>query len=196
MGSIKVQVKTKSGKEYQYFYYRISRRSRIKDGGDGKPVTIDKLIGDSAILGQYLTYWLWDGLPAIDYIEAVISYEMKRYPSIYRGIRWHIDWKFKKGKVITGKLKFRGTPNLDPECPLNVDARGKLPRFQRRWLQYGINLILEKQTIIAKKIESIAYHLAKYQQHQKSLIQEKANCQWMFIGIFYFLLSSKSIGAR
>jgi hypothetical protein len=177
MGFIRLQTKTKNGKKYQYVYYRITRRSRKKDGGDGQPKTIDRLIGHDTIFGNYLHYWLWEGIPAADYAEAFVSFEMKKYPSLYRGIRWQIDWQFKKGKAIAGKLKFRGTPNLDPECPINVDARSKWPRMRRRFLQAYINRIFEKSTAITKEIEAIAYHLAKYEQHQQLLIQEKARYQ-------------------
>lgn len=176
MGSIKVQTKEKNGKKYQYAYYRISRRHRIKDGGDGQTVTIDKLIGNSTT-GQYLEFWLWDGLNPVDYIEAMVSHEMKRLVFSLRGIRWQIDWQFKKGKAIAGKLKFRGTPNLDLECPINADARGKIPRLWRRLIQYDIDNVLRKQTAITKKIEAIAYRLAKYQEWKKLLIQEKAKYQ-------------------
>jgi hypothetical protein len=171
MGSIKVQTKKKKGKEYRYFYYRISRRSRKKDGGDGKGQTIDKLIGDS-LTGKYLDFWLWDGLNVVDYLEAMISHEMKQTAWILPGIKWEIDWQFKKGKAIAGKLKFRSTPGST-----NVDARSKYPRSLRRWLQYCINSIFDKNNSVTKSIEAIAYSLAKYEHQKKLLAQEESKYQ-------------------
>jgi hypothetical protein len=176
MGSIKVQTKKKKGKEYRYFYYRISRRSRKKDGGDGKGQTIDKRIGDS-LTGKYLEFWLWDGLPAVDFIEAMISYEMKQRAWILPGIKWEIDWQFKKGKAIAGKLKFRSSPNIDRECPTNVDARSKYPRSLRRWLQFCIDRIFDKNNSVSEIIEAIAYSLAKYKEQKKLLAQEESKYQ-------------------
>lgn len=183
MGSIKVQVKTKSGKEYQYFYYRISRRSRIKDGGDGKPVTVDKLIGDEIVIGQYLPFWLWDGLAAVDYAEAMVNFRIKNSP-IASYLRWEIEWKFKKGFPTAGKLKFRSTSHNGK----TIDARSAYPKSLRQWLQSGINLIIEKQSLIAGEIEAIAYDLARYESEKQDLIQLEAkykewkqnpNREWM-----------------
>lgn len=180
MGSIKVETKKKNGKEYQYFHYRITRRSRIRDGGDGQPKTIDKLIGDR-LTGQYLAFWLWDGLPAVDYIEAMVGYELKprnNYDKYYLSrIRWQIDWQFKKGKAIAAKLKFRSV-TVDG---IKIDARGITCKFVKRCLQWQIDRVLETENncSITRKIKSAAFYLALYESEKTRLAEyEKQHSQW------------------
>jgi hypothetical protein len=180
MGSIKVETKKKNGKEYRYFHYRITRRSRLRDGGDGQPKTIDKLIGDR-LTGQYLAFWLWDGLPAVDYIEAMVGYELKprnNYDKYYLSrIRWQIDWQFKKGKAIAAKLKFRSV-TVDG---FKIDARDSYFKHVKYSLKWMIDSVLERKNncSITREVKRAAFYLALYESKKNRLAgYEKQHSQW------------------
>jgi hypothetical protein len=179
MGFIRVQTKVKNGKEYQYYYYSERRRSKVKDGGDGNVRSIDKLIGRDPIYGRYLSFWFWDGLSPVDYIEAFITWRLKESRKCLPGLRWWIDWKIRKGKVVSGKLRFR-VKNTGNE--IRYDARCGHVKDTRVWLQSFIDWILEEeelQSVMDNRIQEAAYNLACYEKYKKSLAEsEEKHKQW------------------
>jgi hypothetical protein len=181
MGFIRIQTKTKKGKEYRYYYYCERRRSHVKEGGTGKVRSIDKLIGNS-LTGKYLEFWLWDGLSVTDYLESLIAYEIKRFGFADR-IEWSITWKRdKKGKAIAGKLTIRAKYEQGFLClrPL-IDARSHRVRWLKNWVMDYVETILEfSQSKIAEEIESLAVYLARYQRDKEWLKQAEAKYQdWL-----------------
>jgi hypothetical protein len=174
MAFIRLKQERKKGKIYPYYYFCIRRRSGKKDGGDGKVKSPDKLIG-GRLNGQYLAFWLWDGgMSTVDYIEAMIAFQIKERKNILPGLIWQIDWKFKKGKAIAGKLKFRSSPTVDPECP-SIDARSSYPRIVRKRLQSEINSTIEAQDKIATYIEGMAANLARHKYFKEAKAKSEAN---------------------
>lgn len=171
MGFIRVQTKTKNGKKYQYFYYSERRRSKVKDGGDGKVRSIDRLLGNY-INGQYLSFHLWDGLNVVDFAEAMIVFELKNY-RLDDYIQWEVTWKFRKGKPTAGKLKFRAKSKA-------IDARTSSIRKLRKRLQSQITWILENtMDSLANGIEDVAYHLASYTKAKDGLTKaEERYREW------------------
>lgn len=171
MTFIRERVKTKKGKKYHYFYYCIRRRSRIKDGGDGKILCPDRLIGDHPINGKYLAFHLWDGLSAVDYAEALITFQLKGYSDLCRYLKWWIEWKFRKGKPTAGKLKFRAIEVNG----ITTDARASYPRNLRIYLQCWLDALIKFQDAMNDDIEAIAARLARYERLIKLKEATQAN---------------------
>jgi hypothetical protein len=177
MGFIRIQTKTKKGKEYRYYYYCERRRSHVKEGGTGKVRSIDKLIG-GYLTGKYLEFWLWDGLSATDYLEALIAYVVKNW-NLADQIEWSIAWKRnKKGKAIAGKLTIRA--KYQNGKPL-IDARSRYVKQVKIHLMDCIESILEfDQNAIAEEIERLAADLATYQSDKEHLEKNEAKYQdWL-----------------
>lgn len=176
MGFIRVQTKEKKGKEYRYYYYSERRRSHVKEGGNGKVRSIDKLIG-TWLDGKYLEFWLWDGLSVTDYLEALIAYEIKGY--LADRITWSVTWKRdKKGKAIAGKLTIRA--KYENGRPL-IDARSQYVKQSKIRLMDYVESILEyEQNAIAEEIERLAAYLAGYQTDKERLKKAEAKYQdWL-----------------
>jgi hypothetical protein len=169
MAFIRLKQERKGGKIYPYYYFCIRRRSGKRDGGDGKVKSPDKLIG-RYLLGRYLAFWLWDGLPVKDYIEAFIDYRLKSW-RIGNYIQWAIAWKEKKSKVISAKLSIRA--KYENGKPL-IDARSSDARKVKQYLQEDIEEILHLSNVVAEKIKETAYHLACYQYYKKALEKSEA----------------------
>jgi len=161
--------KTVRGRDY--FYYCERRRSSKKDGGSGRVVSIDKMIGDDAINGRYLAFWLWDGLSAVDYCEALIAYQFSQFKWGLDGLSWMIEWKFRKGRPISGKLRLRSRPGS------GADGRAKFPKFFREWQQGGINWVIQKQETVASSIEKLGFNLARYEAARAKLKRVEDNYQ-------------------
>jgi hypothetical protein len=171
MGFIRVKTEIKKGKEYRYYYYSERRRSHVKDGGDGKVRSIDKLIGGWYI-GGYLSFWLWDGLTVRSYVEAFVEHRLKGW-RLDNCIQWKIAWKQNKSKVISARLSIRA--KYKNGQPL-VDARSSSARKIKHCLQEEIDEILYCDQYVAERIKETAYNLACYQHHKKAL--EKAEAEY------------------
>jgi hypothetical protein len=171
MGFIRIQTKTKKGKTYHYFYYSERRRSHVKEGGDGKVRSIDRLIGNYAN-GKYLAFHLWDGLSLVDYAKAMIAYELKQY-RLDAHIEWDVIWKLRKGKPTAGKLKFRAKSK-------SIDARNSVVRKIRERLQSAIDWMIKHElNYFANGLEAIAYHLASYNKSKAGLAKtEEKQREW------------------
>jgi hypothetical protein len=181
MAFIRLKQERKGGKIYSYYYFCIRRRSGKKDGGNGEIKCPDKLIGKK-LTGKYLEFWIWDGLSPTDYLEAMVSHEMNRRGDFWGDyylsrIRWWIDWKFKKGKAIAGKLKFRAV-ELNG---FKIDARKFYPKLIRENLQWQIDYVLRigRENPIGSKIDSAAFYLFMYEREKNTLAgYEKQYSQW------------------
>lgn len=158
-------IRKKEVKGNEYYYYCERRRSRVKDGGNGKVISIEKLLGSNIIYDyHYLPFWLWDGLPLQDFIDAYSRYHIKNC-GYEKAIAFEVTWQLKKGKPVKGKITFRAVPSS------GVDARGKVPRSLREFLQTVIDSAIKYQDYTATDIDRCAYYLALSENSKQRLIE-------------------------
>lgn len=183
MGFLRLLTKVKNGKAYNYFYFCERRRSRIRDGGNGKIRAIDKLLTSpwkgltsdrSACHFTYLDFWLWDGLNLQDYTEALCQWELRERYGIEDLITFNIEWAVKKQKVTAGKIKFRSVPGsgFDARSRIVKGWEVKRVRFElQKWIDSLIKA--KNENVIDKSIRDIAYYLATFQKYNKEKIKEE-----------------------
>jgi hypothetical protein len=155
-------IREKTVKGNQYIYYCEKRRSRIKDGGNGKVVTIEKVLGKSVFEMPYLPYWLWDGLSVQEFIDSYANFRIKKF-GYQKKIKFEIEWKLKKGKPVKGKIIFRAIPGT------GVDARKAWPRYIRRAIQEIIDDAIAYQDYKTSDMDKAAYYLAMSEDSKRKL---------------------------
>jgi hypothetical protein len=166
-------IRKKTVKGNEYFYYCEKRRSRLKDGGNGKVITIEKVLGKYLFYPDYLSYWLWDGLTVEDYCYALMSYMEKDV--IYKvsgkpAFKTTITWQKKRGKIIAGKVSLRPISYPD-HAP--ADARCKLARKARVDRQEALDRAIAAAPIIEKEIAHIAQWLKHWEDFKIYLAQSE-----------------------
>ena len=167
-------IRKKTVKGNQYFYYYEKRRSRLKDGGNGKVIMVEKLLGKYLLSPDYLSYWLWDGLTIEDYCYALMNYMEKDVFYKVSGkpaFKTTIIWQKKRGKIIAGKVSLRpiSYPDHDP-----ADARCKLAREARIARKEAIDNAIAA-LIIEKEIARMAQWLKYWEDSKVNLAKSEEN---------------------
>lgn len=161
-------IREKTVKGNQYIYYCEKRRSRVKDGGNGKVITIEKVLGKSIFLMPYLPYWLWNGLSVQDFIAAYANFRLKEF-DYDKKIKFDIEWKLKKDKPVKGKIIFRAIPGT------GGDARKRWPRCLRRAIQNMIDDAITYQDYKLSDMDKAAYYLAESEDLKRKLEKAEAD---------------------
>lgn len=161
-------IREKKVKGQTYLYFCQRKRSRIKDGGTGRVISVERLLGKSIFRMEYLPYWLWAGLSVEEFAESYARFRLKKY-EYDKKINFSIQWKMKRGKPIKGKIIFRSIPGSEG------DARKKYPRYLRRAIQDVINQAIALQDSRQNEIERTAYFLAKGEESKRRLKNEESD---------------------
>ncbi|MBD0345475.1 MAG: hypothetical protein ICV63_11770, partial [Coleofasciculus sp. Co-bin14] len=176
-------LKIKKVRRHEYYYWRKSRRSNKRFGGDGRVRSLDYLIGTTPV-GRWLAFYFWSGEAELrEYVQAVVKHLCPGEWS--KLVEVSIDWQERKVRI---KSKFRGL-----DCFWFGDCRSRYWQKQRKALQSWVDRIIEQSTQINDLIQNAAYLLGEHYRCSKVVEQLRQKAREARLCPDNFVLNAEDI---